>query len=77
MATHYTGEDMANKPTHKAYTVRDYEKDGKKDSYWMEIGVAFLHKDGKGFDAALSALPVDGRIVFRLNEEKKKAPPED
>jgi hypothetical protein len=63
---------MANKPTHKAYTVRDYEKSGKKDSFWTEIGVAFLHKDGKGFDATLSALPLDGRIVFRLIERDKK-----
>jgi hypothetical protein len=65
---------MANKPTHTAFTVRDYKtKDGEDKGRWLEIGAAWVHKDGKGFDVALEALPVDGRLVLRLNEPKDKA----
>ncbi len=32
-------------PTVNAYCVREYEKGGKKDSYWTKIGVAFAHKN--------------------------------
>lgn len=59
----------SKKPTHTAYVVRD----GKKESdrgYWLEVGAAWPHKDGKGFDLMLSALPTDGRLVVRLNEPK-------
>jgi len=61
-----------NKPTHIAYTVRDFTKKdtGEADSSWTRIGVAFLHKDGKGLDVALDALPVNGRVVLRLNTPK-------
>ena len=66
-----------NKPTHIAYTVRDYTKStGETDSSWNRIGVAFLHKDGKGLDVTLDALPVDGRVVLRLNVPKDKHLPE-
>lgn len=47
-------------------------KDGKK-AQWVEIGAAWLHKDGKGFDIVLDALPCDGRVVLRLNVPKQKA----
>ena len=60
-----------SKPTYYAYTVREYEKDGKKDSFWTKIGAVFEHKDGKGFDVVLEALPVNGRISIR---EPKDAP---
>jgi hypothetical protein len=64
---------MANKPTHIAYAVRNFEKQGEPDSSWSRIGAGFLHKDGKGFDVVLDAVPVSGRIVLRLNEPKPKA----
>ncbi len=57
------------KPTHTAYVVRE----GKEKGHWLEVGAAWPHKDGKGFDVTLSALPVDGRLVVRLNEPKAKA----
>ena len=47
-------------PAYHIYTV----KDGKKEqSYWTKVGAAFPHKDGKGFDIVLDALPVDGRLT--------------
>lgn len=66
-----TDTAKGRKPTHTAYVVRD----GKKESdrgYWLEVGAAWPHKDGKGFDLTLSALPTDGRVVVRLNEPKTK-----
>jgi hypothetical protein len=33
---------------------------------------AFPHKDGKGLDVVLEAVPVTGRIVLRLNTPKPK-----
>ena len=44
---------------------REYEKDGKKDSFWTKIGVAFAHKNGGGFDIVLEAFPLNGRITLR------------
>lgn len=62
-----------NKPTHTVYLVRDYtdKTTGEAKSDWTEIGVAWLHKDGKGFDIKLFAVPLDGKIVMRLIEPKK------
>ncbi len=63
-----------NKPTHIAYAVREFKKeDGKEDASWSRIGAAFEHKDGKGFNITLDALPVSGRVVLRVNEPKPKA----
>jgi hypothetical protein len=64
---------MANKPTHTAYSVRDFKKQtGEADSSWSRIGVGFLHRGGKGFDIVLDALPVSGRVVLRLNTPRPK-----
>jgi hypothetical protein len=57
------------KPVYHAYTAREYEKDGKKESCWTKIGVVFKHKDGKGFDVVLEALLVNGRISIRQPKE--------
>ena len=62
-----------SKPTHLAYSVRDFTKTtGEAKSSWNKIGAGFIHKDGKGFDIVLDALPVNGRVVLRLNVEKPK-----
>ena len=57
----------SKKPDFVAYVVRD--RDDKKAN-WREIGVAFKHKDGKGFDLLLDAVPVSGRVVLREIEDK-------
>ena len=49
-------------PTHKAFSV--IKREGKED-YWLNIGVAFPHKDGCGFTIKLQAIPLDGKIVCR------------
>ena len=65
-----------HKPTHRAYIVRNYpEKDGAGRCQWTDVGGVWPHKDGKGFDVALIALPVDGRLVIRLDEPKPATQP--
>jgi hypothetical protein len=49
-------------PTHRAYSV--IKRDGQ-DDYWLNLGLAFPHKDGGGFNIILQALPLDGKIVCR------------
>src|SRR5258708_6868898 len=50
----------------KRYTVYTIVKRDRKDDFWLNIGVAFPHDDGKGFNVFLQALPLgDGKIVLR------------
>jgi hypothetical protein len=56
-----------------AYTVREFERNGETECDWMRIGVAFPHEDGKGFNLALHAIPVDGKVVVRLFEPKDES----
>lgn len=56
-----------NRPSHIAYQVRD----GKDDAIWTRIGAAWRHKDGKGFNLQLDAVPLDGRITLREAHEVK------
>jgi hypothetical protein len=65
-------DSSTKKPTHTAYAVRNFQRDGEDDSSWSRIGVAFHHRDGKGMDIVLDAVPVNGRVVLRLNEPKSK-----
>ena len=54
-----------------AFTVREYEVAGEQRREWTALGAAFPHKDGKGFNVLLHALPVDGKLVLRLHEPKE------
>ncbi len=51
-----------NGPEFSAYNVRE-GNNGK--NYWHNIGFASTHKDGKGIDLRLHAVPVDGHITLR------------
>jgi hypothetical protein len=55
-------EKESHEPTHKAFSV--IKREGKED-YWLNIGVAFPHKDSRGFTIKLQAFPLDGKIVCR------------
>jgi len=50
------------KPTHRVYTV--IRREGQ-DDYWLNIGLAFPHRDGNGFNIVLQASPLDGKLVCR------------
>jgi hypothetical protein len=41
----------ANRPTHRIYAVT--KKDGGDKGRWTEIGAAWPHADGKGFNLKL------------------------
>lgn len=58
-------------PTHIAYSVREYEKNGEPESDWTRIGAAWQHRDGDGFDIRLEAIPVSGRVTLRKNKPKQ------
>ena len=54
---------MAVQPAYQAYTV--VKREGQ-DDYWLNIGAAFMHQDGDGYNVVLQALPINGKIVLRL-----------
>ena len=57
-----TKTETPNRPTHRVYAVK---KTGDK-SHWTEIGAAWAHQDGKGFNVKLDYLPLNGaEIVIR------------
>jgi len=62
------GAPRGKKPDLIAYDVRDVE--GRKEAVWNTVGAVWLHKDGKGADVLLHAIPLSGRIVLRERTEK-------
>ena len=52
-----------NAPDFNVYTVEDRGKN--EDPFWLKIGAAWKHKDGKGYNLTLSAFPPDKRLVLR------------
>lgn len=64
-----------DRPSHKCFVVED--RGEGKDAIWTRIGSAWPHKDGKGFNVQLSALPATGgRVVLREFTEEDAAEPE-
>ena len=62
-------------PSHNVFTVED--RGENEDPFWLKIGAAWAHKDGKGFNITLSAFPPDNRLVLRVpseTEEEQKPP---
>ena len=53
--------------SHRAYAMWRIKGEPMR---WVEIGAAFMHKDGKGFDVLLNSLPIpieefDGHVFVR------------
>lgn len=58
----------ARKPEYLAYNVQE-SRDGK--GHWSQVGAAWAHRDGQGYDIQLSSVPVNGRVILReLREER-------
>lgn len=57
----------------KMYRVYSIIERPKQDDYWLNIGVAFPHDDGDGFNVILQALPLhgNGKIVLRAYDPDK------
>jgi hypothetical protein len=66
-------ERDTTKPTHRVYTVIRRES---QDDYWLNLGLVFPHKDGKGFNIVMQATPLDGKLVCReiTDDEPAEAP---
>ncbi len=50
-----------NRPSHHAYVVKD--QGGDRKVRWIEIGSAWVHKDGKGFSVKLDACPTNSESI--------------
>jgi hypothetical protein len=46
-----------------------------QDDFWLPIGAAFAHADGKGFNVVLQALPTNGKVVMRQPQEDEPQQP--
>ena len=67
--------EQSRQPSHRAYSV--IQRDGQ-DDFWLNVGIAFPHKDGKGFNIVLQAFPLDARIVcreFTVDEQTEQQSP--
>jgi hypothetical protein len=60
----------SRQPTHRAYSV--IRREGQ-DDFWLNLGLVFDHKDGKGFNIMLQAFPLDGKIVCREITDEEHA----
>ena len=54
----------------KMYRVYAIVQRPKQDDYWLNIGAAFPHEDGKGYNVILQAHPIGEKLVVRLYEPK-------
>jgi hypothetical protein len=54
--------------TAKMYRVYSVITRPKQDDFWLNIGTAFPHEKGDGFNIVLQALPLhgNGRLVMRV-----------
>lgn len=62
--------DDEDRPATPSY-IASYAQEGKDGkSYFKEIGAAFPHKDGKGHNIDLGAVPLKGPIILREPQER-------
>lgn len=57
----------------KMYRVYSIIERPKQDDYWLNIGVAFPHENGDGFNIILQALPLhgNGKLVMRAYDPQQ------
>ena len=63
----------------KMFRVYSVIQRPKQEDYWLNIGAAFPHEDGEGFNLLLQALPLhgNGKLVMRAYEGAAHAGPEE
>ncbi len=65
-----SNETTKARPTHRIYSVT---KNGDEKARWTELGAAWPHKDGKGFQLRFNASPFgECEVVIRKIEPKAK-----
>jgi hypothetical protein len=64
-----TTETNSNRPTHRVYAVI-IKKEGTAKGAWLEVGAAWPHRDGKGYNLKLDAIArsPDAQLVIRAFE---------
>lgn len=70
---------MSNGASHKVLVVEEREgaePGDEKKGYWTTIGRAWPHKDGRGLNVVLSALPIGNRMVLREYDADDERPAE-
>ena len=62
----------------KMYRVYSVIERPKQEDFWLNIGVAFPHEKGDGFNVVLQALPLhgNGKLVMRAYDPGKGPPAE-
>jgi hypothetical protein len=71
MAKNQKQTPAADSTRYGVFSVDTYQDAaGEEQSSWTRVGVAFPHRDGKGFNVELRALPIDGKLVLRKHEPK-------
>lgn len=64
-------EPTTNKhPTHRVYAVT--RKGSADRAYWTEIGAAWPHKDGRGFNLKLTLVPLSPDAELVIREPQKR-----
>lgn len=48
------------------------DNDGSPQANWIRVGIAFPHKDARGYNIEIKALPINGKLVLREHEAKLK-----
>ena len=63
-------QNKSKHPSHKAFIV---EKNGQDESFWTEVGAAWSHEDGQGFNLSIKkGLSVSGQLVLRTVKDEKR-----
>lgn len=57
---------LARRPSHRLYRVLG---DGE-GAIWTPIGAAWPNKDGMGFSLVCDAVPLQGRMVLRVVQDR-------
>lgn len=59
----------------KMYRVYSIIERPKQEDFWLNIGVAFPHTEGDGYNILLQALPLhgNGKLVLRAYDPEKHA----
>ncbi len=62
----------------KMYRVYSIIERPKQEDFWLNIGVAFPHEKGDGFNVVLQALPLhgNGKLVMRAYDPEAQVAPD-
>ncbi len=70
MTTDDTTTKTEKSPSHAAFHVREFGKNGNRKSVWTRVGAAWPHADGQGFNVQIECVPLDGRLSLRVITER-------